>query len=105
MIHKIFCIYDAKVETYSQPFLSHHTGQAIRNFEATVNSEESNLNRHPADFTFYEIGTYDDATGKTQNLQAHVDLGTALQYLKKPSETIPMNLKRPEASLGQKVGA
>jgi len=82
MIQKVFTIYDSKMEAYMQPFFMSQKGQAVRAFTDTVNDPTSQFNKHPEDFTLFEIGEYDDATGKFTNLQTPNSLGLALEYRK-----------------------
>lgn len=80
---KVFTVYDSKAETYAQPFFSSTTGQAIRSFQDAVEQPDHIFNKHAADFTLFEIGVYDDATGALHSLEAKVNLGTALDYIPK----------------------
>ena len=82
MIQKVFTIYDSKLEAYMQPFFMQSKGQAIRAFTDSVNDSQSQFNKHPEDFTLFQIGEYDDATARIQNLSTPQSLGVALEYLK-----------------------
>lgn len=82
MLLKIFNVYDSKAETYMQPFFMQTTGQALRSFEDTVNDPSTVFNKHSADFTLFEIGTYDDQTAQIITLESKINLGTALEYIK-----------------------
>lgn len=82
MMQKIFTVYDSKLEAYMQPFFMSSKGQAIRAFTDTVNDPSTQFNKHPEDFTLFEIGEYDDQSGKVQNLPTPNALGLALEYKK-----------------------
>lgn len=82
MMQKIFTVYDSKLEAYMQPFFMSSKGQAIRAFTDTVNDPSTQFNKHPEDFTLFEIGEYDDQSGKVQNLPTANALGLALEYKK-----------------------
>ena len=86
MKHKMFVVYDSKVEGYTQPFTAPATGAAIRNFadEANGRREGSPVKEHPGDFTLFEIGTYDDQAGVCEMYEAKKSLGTGLDYLREP---------------------
>ena len=61
---EIFTIYDAKAESYTTPFFQPKFGIAERLFSDEVNNPESNLHKHPEDYTLFNIGTFDqDTTG------------------------------------------
>lgn len=88
MLLKIFSVYDVKAEAYMQPFFMQSTGQACRSFEDTVNNPESVFNKHAADFTLFEIGTFEDSNCSWSHHEANINLGTALEYIKQ--KEIPM---------------
>jgi len=88
MILKIFAIYDAKAEAYSAPIFLHTTGLAIRSFIDAASDQSTNFCKYPADYTLFEIGTFDDSTGMIVQNKVHQSLGTALEHqIKKP---VPM---------------
>lgn len=64
---KIYTIRDSKAEFYGQPFFSRTNGDAIRQFTQVLNdtSNPNNLAaKYPADYSLFEIGEFDDETGK-----------------------------------------
>lgn len=82
MILKMFAVYDSKVEAYMQPFFMQSTGQACRSFEDTATDETTLINKHAADFTLFEIGTFDDQTATVYIHEAKINLGSANEYIK-----------------------
>ncbi|WNK12719.1 MAG: nonstructural protein [Microvirus sp.] len=66
-----FAIRDSAVQCFMVPMYFQSKGQAIRAFTDEVNRVDvnNNLNKHPADFGMYEIGTYDDETGQSMTLE------------------------------------
>lgn len=76
----VAAIYDSKSECYSQPNFLTTRGQGERAMLEAVANPDSNLAKYPADFTFFELGTYDDSTGQFQNHNAPINLGTALEF-------------------------
>lgn len=65
------CIYDSKAETYSQPTVARSNADALRQFEFLVNDTQKTLvSMHPADFTLYRIGSYEDYKLITEDRQA-----------------------------------
>ena len=79
MITKIFTIYDSKAGSYLPPLYMQSTGTAIRAFEDECNNEQSQFNKHPTDFTLFEIGKFDDQTCEMIMLDVKVSLMTALE--------------------------
>lgn len=74
MFLKIFTVYDSKTEAYMQPQFMQSTGQALRAFEDAVNDESHPFHKHAADFTLFELGTFDDQTGTFQTYPAKKSL-------------------------------
>lgn len=60
---EVFTVYDKAVLAYMQPFYARHVGEAIRSFTELANNPETNVGRHPTDFTLFHLGRYDDGTG------------------------------------------
>ncbi|QXP08632.1 MAG: nonstructural protein [Arizlama microvirus] len=57
-------VLDLATETYGRPFFVHHAGQAMRSFMDEVKNRDSEIGKHPGDYELYELGTFDDTTGK-----------------------------------------
>lgn len=86
---KVFAVYDTAVGSYMQPFFMQSKGQAIRSWLDAVNDEKTQFNHHPADFTLFELGEYDEDTGTFTNLEAKLPLGTALDLISKAKNKTP----------------
>ena len=86
----IFSIYDSKAEAFIQPFFAATVGVAIRNVRRATEEEGSNFKHFAADYTLFELGTFEDTTGEIHLLPAHVNHGTALtlRSLKIAHETV-----------------
>lgn len=89
MIISVFAIYDSKSEAFMQPFFMQTKGAALRAFSDTVQDPSTSFNKHPADFTLFQIGEYDDSSGKLSSTKTPLSLGTALEYLSKAQNEIP----------------
>jgi len=59
-------IRDRAAEAYGRPFFLPATGVAIRSFQDEVNrkAEDNQVYQHPDDFDLYELGLFDDFSGK-----------------------------------------
>lgn len=64
MILRIFSVYDSKACAFLQPFYTVNRDVALRHFARGVNDAAMEMGNFPADFTLYEIGSWDDQTGK-----------------------------------------
>lgn len=83
MIHKIFSVYDSKSEAYGMPMFLRSVAEAIRSFTDAANSSDSMLAKHPADFTLFELGEYDQLSGVLTPLNTPRSLGVLLELLPK----------------------
>lgn len=65
MIFFVLTVRDRAANVFGQPFVAVSKGGAIRSFgdEIARVDPNNNLNKHPADFDLYQLGTYDDSTG------------------------------------------
>lgn len=64
MLLYAYSIYDTKALTYSPPFYAVAHGQAIRTVMDACADPNTNLGRHPADYTLYAVGQFNDANGE-----------------------------------------
>jgi len=63
MKHRVFTIFDDKARCYLPPFTLPEQGMALRTFSDCVNSPDHQFGRHPADYTLFELGFFDDNSG------------------------------------------
>ena len=62
----ICSIRDSAADAYGRPFFLPSVGVAIRSFTDEVNrsAEDNQIYQQPEDFDLFELGEFDDATGK-----------------------------------------
>lgn len=58
----IYSIYDAKIEEYQTPFFAKADGAVIRGVLDAMENKQSDLARHPEDFTVFRLGVFDEET-------------------------------------------
>lgn len=63
MLLNAYTLYDIKALTYSPPFYCSAHGQAVRMVLDLANDNNTMVGRHPADYTLFCIGQFNDATG------------------------------------------
>lgn len=78
---EVFSVYDSKSKAFSQPFYSATVAVAIRNFTTACKDPNSQLAKHPEDFTLFHVGSFDDEIGRFMNLEHLANLGLASQFL------------------------
>lgn len=74
MLQRIFCVYDDKAKAFLVPFFMPTNGMAYRVFADCVNEAGHQFAKHPADYTLFCVGTFE------QN-NAHVELLAAMEQL------------------------
>lgn len=72
MTTQMFAVYDAKAEQYLAPFNANTAGLAERLFGDMVNTDGHQFNRHPEDYTLYQIGTWESTSGELKSSEVSV---------------------------------
>lgn len=80
---RIYAVHDAAVAAYLTPFFCRTAAEAIRSFEAAVNAPDTRFNQAPADYTLFEIGTYEDNSGILTPHKTHQPLGKAIDFIQR----------------------
>lgn len=78
---KLCAVYDQAIEAYKPPMAYLSTGEALRNWIDAVNNDELSLKKSPGDYTFFEIGEYDQRTGIITQYEAHKRISTGNEAL------------------------
>jgi len=78
MKHNIYSIFDQASGLYARPFTTQSDGEAIRSFTDVGCDAEHPIGKHPADYTLFRLGIFDDNTGKLTD-EANTHLGNALE--------------------------
>lgn len=81
MMLRVFSIFDSKAEAYCSPFFLSERGQAVRAFSTALLDPATEFHKWPADYTLFEIGAFDSATGVLSATQIQVPLGNGLTLL------------------------
>ena len=59
----MYAIHDGAVDAYGVPFFVANDAVASRSFDTLCSDDSSAIYHHPADFTLYHLGVYDDEIG------------------------------------------
>lgn len=78
---KICTVYDSKAEAYFTPMFFKNRAEAVRSFTEAAMDKATMLGKYPADFTMFELGTYDELTGKFVINSTPTSIGCALEFL------------------------
>lgn len=60
----LYAIYDSASGVYDGPHKGQSDGAILRQFGDMCNNPEHDIGRHPADFTLFFVGTWNDGTGE-----------------------------------------
>lgn len=65
-------VFDTAIGAYMRPFVTPATGGAIRSFTDEVNrvAADNEMNKHASDYHLYELGSFDDSTGRLTPLES-----------------------------------
>lgn len=73
MSGKVLCsAYDTVADTYFPPFVAANTADAVRSFQQAVGEKEGLQNAR--DLILYQVGTFDNVTGRVEALKDRVQL-------------------------------
>lgn len=75
----LVAVHDRAVDAYNRPFAVNTTGQAIRSFGDEVNNPQSPMNAHADDYALFELGTFDEQTGRITGHDIPIQLSLAKQ--------------------------
>ena len=76
MKHGLYAIYDRAAEFYMRVIQAQTDGLAIRIFNDEAVRADSEIAKHPHDYTLYKLGTFDDNNGEIKAV--HTKLTDAL---------------------------
>lgn len=79
---RVYSVFDSKVGAYMSPFYVRSRGEAMRSFGDAVNDENHPFHKHPGDYTLFDLGEYDEGSGKFTNESTPVSCGVAVEYLR-----------------------
>lgn len=75
-----YTIRDSASDLFSRPFFAPSDGAAIRTFSDEVNGGDTPISQHPADYTLFSLGYFEEDTGMF-NSHAPNSLGNGSQFL------------------------
>jgi hypothetical protein len=88
----VYAIYDSAAGTYRQPMFLQQDGIATRVFKDLCMNAETDLAKHPKDFTLFRIGTFDDQKGELDG-ETPVSMATAQEIIHASQQIQPGSLK------------
>lgn len=61
-----YCIFDSASGAYDRPFFANSDGAAMRSFGDICVAADHPIGQHPADYTLFRIGRYDDSNANLE---------------------------------------
>ncbi len=77
----IFSIFDQAAEAFLPPFFVPTVAIAERQFKQAANDGSHSFSIHAADYTLFEMGTFNQSTGKFILQPSPISHGLALTYI------------------------
>lgn len=103
---EIFAVFDSAAAAYLPPFFTHNEQLATRSFIDTSNNPETSFFRHPADFTLFRLGYFDDQKAEFELLSAPQKIANALELKAHEEQQSELfnEISNVQASLGRSQG-
>lgn len=79
-----YTLYDAKSLVYSPPFYAPAHGAAVRMVMDLVTDKNTSVGRHPADYTLFCVGRFDDAAGQLLPFDVREHISDVLPLVPRP---------------------
>lgn len=96
----IYSIFDVASGAYLRPFFMQSDGQATRSFGDIAQDADHEIGKHPADYTLFKVGLFDDNSGEIVAWSPE-KIATALELVSQAKNPVPGSLK----TFDQKVKA
>lgn len=98
-ITKMYAIYDSKAEGYLLPIFCKTPGVALRRFSEALTDPKHDFCRWPADYTLFEVGTFNHDNGLVTANEQRVNLGNGLEIKSQLESEAREGLEAPTAPL------
>lgn len=66
----ILAVRDSAMDAFMNPFAAPAVGLAARSFSDEVNKPDSPMNGHPEDYDLFELGEFDQQSGRLTSLES-----------------------------------
>lgn len=87
MIQHLFAIHDSKANVFFKPYVFHNKAMAVRQFGDMVNDPETTINKHPADYTLFHFGTFNDEDAKFDLKKGKTSLANGVEFVNGKTST------------------
>lgn len=80
MLYEVFSIHDEKATAFLPPFILPNNAMAQRIFSDCINSEDHQFAKHPADYTLFRLGQFNDMDGTFILKDTKQSLGNGVEF-------------------------
>jgi len=80
MILVMLALFDSAAEAYLRPFFSPSRGEAVRSFGDLIADKSHPVGQHPADYSLFVLGEFNQQTGVLTVYPAPLSLGNGLDF-------------------------
>lgn len=77
---KLVTVYDTKAQAHLGVHVARTTAEALRQFESSCKSPDSNFYKFPSDFILFELGEFDEVTGKLTPYDDKRSIATSAEF-------------------------
>jgi len=88
MVHLLCAVKDIKSNNFNRPFPEINRVNAVRGLSIVVNDPNTQLHHFPQDFELFQIGTFDDETGKLESSIQFIESALTLSKLSKEIDNV-----------------
>lgn len=99
----MYSIYDSASCAYMRPFYAQTDGMATRSFGDIAQDANHEIGKHPADYTLFKVGIFDDNTGEIVPM-APERIASALELVSQARNIAPGQLSVFDQKLKVKDG-
>lgn len=82
MKYMFYSVFDKGIMAYTRPFMMQADGQALRSFIDEASKPDSEIGKHPEDYSLFRIGTFDETAGEVSGHEP-VCIGRAHELVRK----------------------
>lgn len=88
MILRVYAVRDLKAQAFLSPFFCPTIGVALRSFAEVANDTKTSIGKYPSDYELFELGLYDDNTGRISSYDSPEPKGMADAFVTVPTSNI-----------------
>lgn len=78
----VVAVRDRAMDAFGQPFFVPSVGLAVRSFGDEINNPDGAMFKHPEDFDLYQIGEYEEETGRLVPLERPRQVAIGKEHVK-----------------------